>query len=152
LLLAASCARPAQVRARSASVEAELLAAEQQIFDAIAHRDPRALGAITEVDFVLRYPGTADVRRDDFLAHLSQIPGGMLDVRGEQLEAHPLAPDVGVVSGVQVSRLQIDGKEIVDRGAFTDVFRRGTDGRWRVAFAHVVPLDNLPSVDQSRHE
>jgi hypothetical protein len=131
-LLACTSAAPA--------TQAELLAAEQAVFSAIAHRDPVAFGALLEDGFVLRMPGAPDVGRAAAIEATAHVPGGAMVVTGEQLAASPLGHDLGVVSGVQVGTLELNGEHVVDRSAFTDVFRRGADGHWRIVFAHNVPL------------
>ena len=62
-------------------------------------------------------------------------------VTGEKVAARSLGGDSGIVTGYQVARVRLDGREIVDRQAFADVFER-RDGRWRMVFAFgIVPAD-----------
>jgi ketosteroid isomerase-like protein len=122
------------------SVPAELFAAEEELMHAIAHRDTAALAALLADDFVLRSPGQADTAREAFLAAIAQLPGETRAYHGEGLSARALGDGWGVVSGVQVMELRVDGKDVVDRGSFVDVFQRGADGRWRVVLAVGVSL------------
>jgi ketosteroid isomerase-like protein len=152
VMLAACAARPpAPAGARATIPEeldaprAELLAAERALFAAFAHRDQAAFEQLVGDDFVLRMPGSPDVGRAAFLASIPRLPPDILSVEGAELDARVLAPDLGVVSGVQIARVRVDGKEVVDRGAFTDVFRRAADGRWQAVFAHTIPLPAPPA-------
>jgi Domain of unknown function (DUF4440) len=110
-----------------------LIAAEKEIFRALASRDQAALAAIVAPEFVLRMPGTPEVDRKAFLDATAAIPGEILAVEGEGLIAHR-AGDTGIVRGTQIARVKIDGKEIVDRGVFVDVFVR-REGRWVMTVA-----------------
>jgi ketosteroid isomerase-like protein len=146
-LLVAACAHaPAAPAAPAApgedsATERVLLAAEDALFDAIHHRDAAALGAlVVDSGFVMRMPGDPDVLRDEFVGLPAQIPGEILDVSGEQVTARRFSADLGAVTGVQVVRLRVDGTESTHRVAFTDVFRREPDGRWRVLYVHAVSL------------
>src|SRR5262245_15808463 len=124
--LAAACAYappatpPAAPAPDAATAERMLLAAEAALFAAIAHRDTAALATLVTDAFVLRVPGSPDVHADAFPGLVLAVPGEILSVTGEALDARALAPDLGVVSGVQVMRLRLDGAEVTDRTAFLD--------------------------------
>jgi hypothetical protein len=99
----------------SARAAAELLAAEQGLFAAI-------------------------LARAVFIDSVVHLPAEVVSVGGKELDARLLGPGVGIVSSVQASRVRLEGKEIVDRGAFADVFTRGEDGRFRLVYAYTVSL------------
>ena len=153
-LLAASaallgCGAPVGTRSSAAAagapdaarIERELVAAEEAVFAAIQRRDRGALESLTTEDFILRVPGAADVDRAGFLAGIAAIPGEIVAVQGEKVAARALGSDSGIVTGFQVARVRVDGRVIVDRQAFADVFVR-RDGRWRMIFAFgIVPVD-----------
>jgi hypothetical protein len=116
----------------------ELLDAEQSLFAAIARRDGAQLELLAAPELILRIPGQPDVDRAGFLRGVAAIPGEILEVTGEGVRAHQ-AGDTGIVEGIQVARVRLDGKVIEDRGAFVDVFVR-RDGAWRITFALNVSL------------
>ncbi len=124
-----------------AQIERELLAAERDVFAAIRRRDRAALESLTTDEFILRVPGAPDVDRAGFLAGIAAIPGEIVAVEGDKVAARALGGDSGVVTGYQVARVRMDGREVVDRQPFADVFVR-RDGRWRMVFAFgVVPAE-----------
>jgi ketosteroid isomerase-like protein len=110
-----------------------LIEAERSLFAALARRDREQLERLIAPEFVLRIPGQRDVDRAGFLDSISAMPAGILEVTGDRLGAHA-AGDTGIVEGVQVARVRIDGKIVEDRGAFVDVFVK-RDGAWRLSFA-----------------
>lgn len=110
-----------------------LIAAERAVFDAISHRDGKALAALIAPDFVLHVGGQPDLDRQAFLAAAAAIEGEILSVDGTGLVAHR-AGDTGVVRGTQVARVRLNGEVVDDRNRFLDVFvQRG--GRWIVSVA-----------------
>ena len=116
---------------------AGLLDAERALFAALARRDRAQLERLIAPELVLRVHGQADADRAALLDSISTTPG-TLEVTGEKLQAHD-AGDTGIVEGIQVARVTIDGKVVEDRGAFVDVFAR-RDGAWRLIFALNVSL------------
>jgi ketosteroid isomerase-like protein len=124
----------------SPQTAAELLAAEQGLFAAIQRRDRAALEELVAPHFVLRMPGRPDVARAAFIDSVVDLPAEVVSVGGKELDARLLGPGVGIVSGVQASRVRLEGKEIVDRGAFADVFTRSKDGHFRLVYAYTVSL------------
>jgi hypothetical protein len=105
---------------------------------AIAQRDQQRLARLAAPELVLRMPDQADVDRAGFLRSVAGIPGDILEVTGEGVRAHR-AGDTGIVEGVQVARVRVDGNVIEDRGSFVDVFVRRA-GAWQLVFALNVPL------------
>jgi len=124
----------------SPQTAAELLAAEQGLFAAIQRRDRAALEELVAPHFVLRMPGRPDVARAAFIDSVVDLPAEVVSVGGKELDARLLGPGVGIVSGVQASRVRLEGKEIVDRGAFADVFTQSKDGHFRLVYAYTVSL------------
>jgi ketosteroid isomerase-like protein len=132
----ASCARP------DGRDSGELIDVEHALFAAIARRDQAQLARLAAPEFVLRMPGQADIDRAAFVRGVAAIPGEILEVSGEGVRAHQTG-DTGIVEGVQVARVRIDGNVIEDRGAFVDVFVRRR-GAWQLSFALNVPLTAAP--------
>jgi len=125
----------------AAAIERELLAAGNDVFAAIQRRDRAALESLTTEEFILRVPGAPDVDRAGFLATSAATPGEILSVEGDKVAARALGGDTGIVTGYQVARVRLEGREIVDRQPFLDVFVR-RDGRWRLIFAFgIAPAD-----------
>jgi len=135
---AAPSPSPAAPAAARGADPTELRAAEEAIFLAIQRRDRAALERIVADDFVLETPAAPPQDRAAFLAAVAAT-GEILSVAGEDVRVRPIGPDAGLVTGVQVARVRLDGEEIVDRGYFVDLFeRRG--GRWQITYAFNVPL------------
>ncbi len=109
------------------------------MFTAIRTRDRQMLERILDERFELRVPGSPPVDRAGFIAAILAIPGTILSVESEDLEAR-LYGDVGILMGRQRARVQMeDGTTVTDVGVFTDVaIKRG--GQWRMVLAHSVPL------------
>lgn len=143
VLVLVACRTPAPAAPAPAVDPATLVAAEEALFAAIAARDATRLGRLVGDDFVLRVPGAPDVGKAAFLAGIAGIPGEIESVRGEQLAASPLGGERGLVSGVQVSRVRIDGVVVEDRQAFVDVFERRGDA-WVLTFAFSVAVNPAP--------
>lgn len=139
----AAVSRTAPSTTSSADRDA-LIAAEEAVFAAIAARDTAALDRLIADDFVVRIPGHADDGKAAFLAAIGSIPGEILSVGGEGLAAQMLGPDLGMVSGVQVARVRLDGTVLVDRGGFVDLFAR-RDGRWGMTWAFSAQLSTTPA-------
>ena len=122
---------------RSADV-ATLLEAERAVFAAIAARDETALRRLIADDFRLRMPGQPDADLDGFVTAIRGIPGRIVSVDCERLAARRRG-DLGMVSGEQLSRVELDGQTVDDRAGFGDVFElRG--GRWVMSYAFSVPM------------
>ena len=123
----------------SGSVERELRAAEQRIFEAIQQKDVAALGRELSQDFVHSSPGQPDQPREAFVAAIRDMPYAIRGIEGEDLRVRELG-EAAVLSGVQRARVALaDGREVVARTAFVDVFTR-QDGRWRLRHAWSVEL------------
>jgi ketosteroid isomerase-like protein len=122
-----------------AGVEAELRAAEQRVFEAIQKKDVAALGRELSEDFVHSSPGQPDQPRAAFLAAIRDMPYAIRGIGGEDLRVRELG-ETAVLSGVQRARVALpDGREVVARTAFVDIFTR-QDGRWRLRHAWSVEL------------
>ena len=119
--------------------QAQLLQLEKDMFTAIRTRDRQMLERILDERFELHVPGNPPVERAGFIAAILAIPGTILSVESEDLEAR-IYGDVGVLLGRQRARVQMeDGTTVADVGAFTDIaLKRG--GQWRMVLAHSVTL------------
>jgi Domain of unknown function (DUF4440) len=111
----------------------DLLAAERAVFDALAHRDGKALAELTVPGFVLHVAGKPDTDRQMFLAAAVAIEGEILSVDGADLVTYRTG-DTGIVRGTQIARVRASGQAIEDRNSFLDVFVR-REGRWVMALA-----------------
>lgn len=117
----------------------KLLAAAYSVIRAIEGRDRSALDRILAPEFVLQMPGSPDVGKGGFLDAVEAIPGRIEYVRGRDLRA-TLVAETGVVTGMQVAAVRLDGGAIVEsRTAFADVFGRQGDG-WQLVLAFSVDL------------
>lgn len=120
-----------------------LLALEQEMFAALRARSPEALRRVLAPDFLLLVPGSPSADREAFIAGVLGIPGEILEVSSDDLQAR-LVGATGVLTGRQRARVRLpDGKVVDDLGAFTDVCER-RDGRWVMVLAHSVPLAPAP--------
>jgi len=123
----------------SASVESDLRAIEQRIFQAIETKDVAAIGRELSEDFVHSSPGQPDQPREAFLAAIRDMPYAIRGIEGQDLRVRELG-ETALLSGVQRARVGLpDGREVVARTAFVDVFTR-QDGRWRLRHAWSVEL------------
>jgi ketosteroid isomerase-like protein len=129
--------RSVSSRAMSTADRDALFATEQAIMAAIRARDVTALAALVTDDFVLRMPGQPDADKQAFLAGIGAIPGEIVGVEGAELDVRVVG-DVGVISGLQIARVRVEGQEIEDRGVFVDLFVR-RNGRWIMQFAYSSP-------------
>jgi hypothetical protein len=112
----------------------EIIALEQDIFAAIRTRDTEALGKLVDEAFVLRSPGAPDVDKAGFLAAIAQIPGEIMDVRGEDMKVAGTS-ELAILTGIQIATVRLSsGKVEVDRQIFTDAFR-ATENGWRMMLA-----------------
>src|SRR5262249_49004389 len=125
-------------RVRALADDAELVLAERALFAAIATRDHRRLAEMVATEFILRAPNAPDVHRAEFLAAMASLPGEILSVEGEGLQGCRVGPNAGLVSGIQVARVKVDGVAVEDRQAFVDLFVRRSKV-WRLAWAQSVP-------------
>jgi ketosteroid isomerase-like protein len=128
-----------------ASVETELRAAEQRVFEAIRTKDVAALGRELSEDFVHSSPGQPDQPREAFLAAIRDMPYAVRGIEGQDLRVRELG-ETALLSGIQRARVALPGgREVVARTAFVDVFTR-QDGRWRLRHAWSVelPEDEAP--------
>jgi ketosteroid isomerase-like protein len=120
-------------------VERAILGIEREVMAAIERKDAEALGRFLADDFVHRTPSGEELSKDAFLKNIASMPFKILSVRGESLKVSVFG-GTAVLTGVQKATVQADnGKDVVGRGAFTDVFVR-RDGRWMMVLAYSVEL------------
>ena len=123
----------------STSVDAELRATEERIFEAIRATDLAALGRELAEDFVHSSPGQPDQPREAFLAAIREMPYAIRGIEGQDLRVRRLG-EAALLSGVQRARVALPvGREVVARTAFVVVFTR-VGGRWRLRHAWSVEL------------
>ena len=116
------------------SAESEILALEDEIFDAIRTKDAARLRAMLTDDFVFRSHDGLEANADAFAAMIAAIEPEILSVTGSHLKVD-LYGEVGVLTGVQRAEVA----EGVSATAFTDVFV-SRDARWKLAMAFSVEL------------
>lgn len=111
------------------------LRGNQAIYDALRARDVAALRALAAPDFRYHAPDGRSLDREAWLKIAASTPGQILSVTG--LHVRTEMRDGGVtVCGLQRSVVRLEGKEIVDDGAYCDDWRR-RDGRWQVVQSYV---------------
>jgi ketosteroid isomerase-like protein len=97
---------------------------------AIQAKDEPALLQHLAPEFKLRRPGAPAVEAMAFAAGIRAQQEEMLSVELEHLEVD-IAGDSAVATGVQFSRVRVEGETVEDRQPFVDWFVK-TDGRWRL--------------------
>jgi len=96
---------------------------------AIGRRDVTAIRALLARDFVQRAIGGGAARAEEFLNAVARIPGEILSVELEHLEVE-VSGDGALVTGVQRSRVRLEGNIVDDRQPFVDWMVK-EDGEWR---------------------
>lgn len=100
---------------------------------AIGRRDVTSIRALLARDFVQRAIGGDAARTDEFLSAVARIPGEILSVELDHLEVE-LSGDAALVTGVQHSRVRLDGKLVDDRQPFVDwIVKEAGEWRFRAA-------------------
>jgi hypothetical protein len=120
-----------------AGERARLLALSESVLRAIARHDTTALAACLSRRFVL----LASSGRQDRDAFLAGVGSATFDARsfGFDWIDVQIFDAAAVVAGVQRVDVVVDGREVISRAAFTDVFVI-EDGGWRLAAAHSIDL------------
>lgn len=121
------------------STEQTILAIEQDIYDAICHKDAERFGGHLAEDFVYRKADGSETLREEFLRNIAALPVDILSVRGEH-EKVSVYGDVAVLTGVQHAAYRQQDAEGVSSSAFADVFVR-RDGRWLLVLGYEMSLD-----------
>ena len=100
---------------------------------AIGRRDVTSIRALLARDFIQRAIGGGAARTDEFLSAVARIPGEILSVELDHLEVE-LSGDAALVTGVQRSRVRLDGKLVDDRQPFVDwIVKEAGEWRFRAA-------------------
>lgn len=105
----------------------------QAIAAAIQAKDDRSLLSHLAPGFQLRRPGAPGIEAAAFAAGVREQPVETLAVEIEHIEVD-IAGDGAVVTGVQHSRVRVDGETVDDRQPFVDWFVK-QDGRWQLRVA-----------------
>ena len=117
--------------------EEQVLAVEQQMFDAIKNQDENAIKSLLAEDFQLRNGTDEYFSKSGFVKAATSLPGTLKSIGSDDMRVL-LYGDIAVVSGSQLSALQIkDGS--IEHGitVFTDVLAR-RDGKWLFVFVHTL--------------
>jgi ketosteroid isomerase-like protein len=134
--------KPAPTAVQTGSVEQELLKLEREWLDAYTKRDVAAMERIEADDFVITFPNGSMSNKAQQVESLKRgaSAGPPPQFHTEETKVR-LMGDVAILMGIVVGKYQVDGKEVVERSRYTDVWaKRG--GRWQVVASH---LSNLPS-------
>ena len=114
--------------------DAEIVDAEERIFDAIRTRNRAALAANLTQDFVHTPFGSPDQDRDAFLRAIEDVPYKILELSGEDLRVRILG-EIALLSGFQRAKVQFpEGAAVEGISAFVDLFVGGP-GAWRLRHA-----------------
>jgi uncharacterized protein DUF4440 len=122
ILAAAGCA--------SWSARRAVLRGNQAIYDGIRTHDEATLTQILAPD--LRYH-TADgktIGRDEWMAAMKATPGEIVSISGMHLRTEERGDRV-TLCGVQRAVVRLEGKELIDDGAYCNDWQK-RDGRWQV--------------------
>jgi hypothetical protein len=127
-------------------VQKEVLQTEHEIFAAIKNKDAKFLNGILAEDFLYRSPGKPDITKSEFVKIATTFPAKILAVWSNDLKVNVYA-NTAVITGVQLSKVQIENREIVSSVMFTDIFVN-REKKWVLVLAHTMELPESP--DQSR--
>ncbi|HJQ68539.1 MAG TPA: DUF4440 domain-containing protein [Blastocatellia bacterium] len=124
-------------------VEGELLKLEREWLDAYTNRDAAAMDRIEADDFVITYSNGAMSNKAQEVDRLKRpAPAGpppQFSTEGTTVRF--IRDDVAILSGVVIGKWQMNGKDVVERSRYTDVWaKRG--GRWQVVSSH---LSTIPA-------
>jgi ketosteroid isomerase-like protein len=114
-----------------------IVALSHAILEAIVRHDSTALAAYLSLDFVLMGAGG----RLDRAAFLESVGDATFEAKSfgfEWIDVQLLGA-TAVAAGIQCVDVVDGGRDVISRGAFTDVFVREAGG-WRLAAAHAVDL------------
>ena len=129
--------------AQASPVEQELLKLEREWLDAYTRRDVAAMERIEADDFIITFPNGSmsnKTQQVEMLKGPAQA-GPPPQFQTEGTKVRMLGDDVAILAGIVIGKWQVDGKEVVERSRYTDVWaKRG--GRWQVVSSH---LSTLPS-------
>ena len=135
--------KPAPATGQANPAEQELLKLEREWLDAYTNRDVAAMERIEADDFVITFPNGSmsnKTQQVEMLKRPAQA-GPPPQFRTEDTKVRFLVPDVAILSGVVIGKYVVNGKEVVERSRYTDVWaKRG--GRWQVVSSH---LSTIPA-------
>ena len=135
--------KAAEKPAPASTVEQELLKLEREWLDAYTNRDVAAMERIEADDFIITFPNGSMSNKAQQVEMLKRAAGAGSppQFRTEDTRVRFIGDDVAILSGVVVGQYQVNGKEVVERSRYTDVWaKRG--GRWQVVSSH---LSTIPS-------
>ena len=112
---------------------AEIEALTHAVAAAIRAKDEHALLSYLSADFVLRRPGAKPQSAAEFVAAICQLSLELEFVRIEELTID-LTGDAALATGIQHSRVHMDGETIDSRQPFIDWFVKH-EGRWQLHVA-----------------
>ncbi len=139
---------PAPASSTAASpVEQELLKLEREWLDAYIKRDVAAMERIEADDFVITFPNGQMSNKAQQVASLKGAAptGPPPQFYTEETKVRMIRDDVAILTGIFVGKYQNNGKEVVEKSRYTDVWAKRA-GRWQVVSSH---LSNLASPQSS---
>ncbi|MCU1279163.1 MAG: hypothetical protein JWM53_2709 [bacterium] len=117
------------------SARRAVLRGNQDIYDGLRTRDINKLRELAANDFRYDAPDGKRLTREEWLAVVAATPGEIVSITGTRVRTEQHG-DRLTVCGVQRSIVRLDGKELIDDGAYCDDWQR-RDGRWQVVEAYV---------------
>lgn len=133
---------PAQARQTASADEAAVRAAVADLARAFTHADGRSAEALVSADLKLIHPRRGEVDHDAFALSLSglSIPEGGLTVTA-QIESVVLE---GNLAAVMITWITETASRQGPSEKDLEVWRRETDGRWRLLRGASYPLPGQP--------
>jgi ketosteroid isomerase-like protein len=135
-----SAEKPAPAATQTGSAEQELLKLEREWLDAYTKRDVAAMERIEADDFIITFPNGQMSNKAQQVESLKRAaPAGPPPQFHTEETRVRLMGDVAILMGIVVGKWQANGKEVVERNRYTDVWaKRG--GRWQVVASHLSTL------------
>lgn len=113
--------------------------------DAIGRRDVTVVASLLAPDFLHRTPGSEARDAEAFVSAIREIPGEIAFVKLDSMQID-LCDGGALATGIQHSRVRIDGQDIDDRRAFVDWFVKHA-GEWKFRVAVDMPAPEEPGPD-----
>lgn len=116
------------------SARRAVLRGNQAVYDGIRTRDAALLAEYVAPDLRYHLPDGKSIGRDEWLAGVKATPGDIVSVSGMDLRVETRGDRI-TVCGVQRAVVRVEGRELVDDGAYCNDWQR-RDGRWQIVEAY----------------
>lgn len=119
----------------TSSAESDVTRASDQVWAAHERGDPLGLAAMVTEDAILMVPGYPDVRGRTAIQEAAQqmfASTQIIDFKVEQREIQVLADSAYELAWYSETLRGRDGSSTPVRGRYLIVWKRGTDGNWRI--------------------